>query len=66
MEQLSDTEDSDRANASGDPATMKASEKSEAVMAGKPLPGTKKPRSKASSRRSARAKTTSSRKKKAA
>jgi hypothetical protein len=66
MKELRDTEDSDRATAKGDPATMKASEKSEAVMAGKPLPGTKKPRSQASSRRSARAKSTSSRRKKAA
>jgi hypothetical protein len=66
MEQLRDTEDSDRATTKGDPATMKASEKSEAVMAGKPLPGTEKPRKPASRRRSSRAKATSGRSKKAA
>ena len=57
-------EDSERATTSGDPATMKASEKSEAVLAGEKLPETK-PQKKASSRRSSRAKATASRKSKA-
>jgi iron-sulfur cluster repair protein YtfE (RIC family) len=66
LDQLRDTDDSERATTKGDPATMKASEKSEAVMAGKPLPGTEKPRKPASRRRSTRASTSSRRKTKAA
>jgi len=62
LKQLRDIDDSDRATTSGDPATMKASEKSEAVMAGKPLPGSK-PRKQPSRRRTGRAKATSGRKK---
>jgi len=66
LAELRDTEDSDRATTRGNPATMKASEKSEAVLAGEKLPSPSKPRSRASSRRSGRAKATSGRKKKAA
>ena len=66
LAELSDIEDSDRATTSGNPATMKASEKSEAVLAGEKPPAQSKPRSRASNRRSGRAKATSGRKKKAA
>ncbi len=50
--------------ATGDPDTMKASEKSEAILSGERMPETQpaksKSRSKSSSRRSSRAKRTSS------
>ena len=60
LKQLRDIDDSERATTSGKPATMKASGKSEAVMAGEPLPATRKQPSR---RRSGRAKATSGRKK---
>jgi hypothetical protein len=61
---LREMDDSERATTSGDPATMRASGKSEAVMAGEaPKEPRPRSRSKASSRRSSRAKATSKRKK---
>jgi hypothetical protein len=66
LSEMRDMEDSERATTGGEPATMKASEKSETLMSAEAPKSQAKPRKAASTRRSSRAKASAGRKKKAA